>query len=376
MTGSALVTRRLGVPASLVVLGAVLCVMLLPTAVNSGTRGITFDIDLGWWCVDGRASDDVSVTVVWQDDESIVKQRGTVRSTGKGYWTICGDSDEDVEPGDTISARVGARTRSVTVPQITLVPDRSPDQHATGRAPADSALRWSHCHRRVAEAVRYWKWRCMPANVAMTTDVDGRFDFTTPNRQIGGDLLIASYPTSDGDRFVRAQRVPFVRVAIGKERFEGAYLPSRKLAVELWASGELKAEWAGRADDWSGGGLGWFFGRFADDDGVARRVHVNDRVIALKLGPNADFLVPGISVSAKRSSDLIWGSCGRSAFLIGVEAYSPDRRRSYRNGYTAGSSGDFSVDLTGDMDLRAGDIVWLYCVLESGDEVSRRVVVQ
>ena len=36
----------------------------------------------------------------------------------------------------------------------------------------------------------------------------------------------------------------------------------------------------------------------------------------------------------------------------------------------------FYKDLTGRMDLRTGDIAWLYCVLGSGDEVSRRVVVQ
>jgi hypothetical protein len=346
-----------------------------PASVVARSRAITFDIELGYWCVAGRASDDVRVAVTWSDDEGVVKQRDTVRSDATGHWVMCGDTDEDVEAGDRVSARVGTASRSVTVPALRLVPDRGPAGHATGHGPPGSRFLWTHCQRSTSAATAYWGWSCPQSGVSMTSDGSGSFGFTTARRQLGGDLLVVTYLASAGDRITRAQRVPWVWVVLGRERFGGHYLPMRRLTVQLRSGDALKAEWVGRADTWYGAGLGAFYGRFADEDGIAQRVRVGDRVVSAQLGANADFRVPAIALTANRRTDVVSGDCG-PAFLYGIDAHSSDWERRFQVGGRTSAGGAFTRDLSSGFDLRPGDTVWAYCVLPTGDQVGRRMVVQ
>ena len=235
-------------------LAVVFVAALLPSLAVASTRPISFSIDLGWWCVDGRASDGASVTVVWTDDESVVKQRGSVRSNAKGYWVLCGDTDEDVEPGDTVSARVGTITRKVTVPVLTVIPDRGPDQNVTGRGPADTTLSWSRCYRRSAEPVRYWNGaagherggrqrlergvRLHDTRPARRRPRDGHVP-SPDGRQLRKSAACPIHPRGDWQGAVR-RLVPGVaqalRRAVVERRAEGGVVllgPTSGLAVDL-----------------------------------------------------------------------------------------------------------------------------------------------
>ena len=361
--------------AGIALLVATLLVTAAPLSV-SAARATTFDIELGFWCVQGRAKDAAWVVVTWKDGDGTLKAKSGTRASKKGYWGFCGDADERVERGDTIKAKVGGSSRTVTVPILRLSVDRSTDT-VTGKAPAGTTLTMD-----AQQPLNYnfWKWNARRHVTSVTADGGGSFavDYSDPSvlgyvqDLRGRDYIEASFKTGAGDRFTRGQHVPFISVVRGKARFEGWYLPFKKLTVELWRASTMIDDWSGRADDWD---WGFFRGRFADKDGDTYRVRTNDRIVAADLGGDADWVVPAVEVSGDGKNDRVTGTCAQHA-RYGVLIRSGSGALRKRLSGVVNQTGQFTHDLRRKLDIKSGNVIWLYCGLASGDVVAHRSVVK
>ena len=60
---------------------------------TEAARGITFNVYLGSYCVDGRAANNAGVSVIWKDSDGDLKQSGFKRANKKGYWEYCGKAN-------------------------------------------------------------------------------------------------------------------------------------------------------------------------------------------------------------------------------------------------------------------------------------------
>jgi len=345
-----------------------LLMTMAPAAVQAG-RGITFNIELGHWCVSGRANDKALVKIQWKDDTGQLKAKGSNRANSKGYWTYCGDGDERVERGDAVKARVGSRTRKVIVPNLKMVADRI-DDSVRGKALPNSTVKLYACKR-----FNFSRANCY--EVLTSANTEGRFtyDFTGIANLIGRDWVYFTVKR-DRDKFTRSADVPFIWVKRGKARFWGYYKPFKKLNVQLYRGGPMIDDWTGRADAWD---WGYFKGRFADEgsDGDTYRVRTGDRIVIPKFGSDADWVVPAVAVTVNKSNDVVKGTCGapgRRRFEVFARNASGSRS-GYRIGKTA-SDGTFVFDMTRKVNIKTGDIVLLNCELLSGDVVARRTVVK
>lgn len=343
-----------------------LLMALMPAAVSAG-RAITFDLWLGGWCVEGRANDSALVKITWKDSDQQLKALGSTRANPKGYWGYCGDGDERIEQGDIVTAAVGSRARTVTVPSLKLVIDRD-DDVAQARYLPNSTVGLRACKR-----FNFNTARCTDL-LQLTTNGDGRvtYDFSTFANLIGRDWVTATV-AKGMDRFHRPAEVPFIKVFVGKARFWGYYKPFKRLSIELHRGTSQLDEWSGRADDWD---WGFFAGRFADEgsDGDTYRVAPGDRIVIPAFGATADWTVPNVWAAVVRSSDVVRGSCGASNARYEIYARNVTGSRSGSRIGKTDSAGRFSTDMTVRFDIRRGDIVYVNCELPSGDLVSRRIV--
>lgn len=369
--------KRVGVSIGTACLAASLVLATMPAAAEAAYRPIRFTIDLGWWCVAGRATDNAWVKVTWKDGDGQLKQSGGARASGKGYWVFCGDGEERVEVGDIVKAKVGTRSRRISVPRLNLVIDRDADT-VTGKAPAGVTVALD-----AQKLQLFWTWEEGQEVTKTTADAGGNFfvDYGDP-RYLGHvldlrgrDYVLAWFRTAQGDIIYRGQHVPYIALTRGKARFDGVFRPFKKLTVELWRAGAMLDDWNGRADTWD---WGWFRGRFADKDGETYRVRAEDRIVATAIGSDADWTVPAVWITGDPVWDTVRGTCDTGSgeqYGVSIRSNSGKLKRQF-GGTTIAGGGVFRTFHKSRVDIRSGDVVRLHCRLPSGDHVSYRHVVK
>lgn len=364
MDAQALRWRRVSV--ATVVTMLLLVMMGALTAVPAqAARGITFKVYLGSVCVGGRAGSDAGVNVTWKDSDGSLKQSGFKRANGKGYWAYCGDFMEHVEKGDTIKAKVGSRVRTVTVPRLKMNIDRQTDM-VSGKAPGDAALTVTACSRYSFD----WA-NCYDDIVVAAPDGSFSSDFSGVTNVRGRDWVEVSLKEGN-DRFLRWLSAPYIRVVRGSARFSGHYRPFRSVTVELHEGATTKDSWTARADD---SAYGRYVGRFTDADGHGEWVRTGDRIVASNPGFDADWIVPNVSATVNKRTDVVKGTCVPDR-PFKVEATNKAGTKTVKALGKADGSGSFTRDLTKKMDVKAGTVLWIMCSLPSGDVVERRLLVK
>jgi len=386
MSASASPLRLLMVP-SIAVIAALVLVMAMAPTQASAAKALSLEAWLGHSCVAGHGPNSAKVVVTWKDKEGQVKQKATVRANSIGDWQVCGDGSQRVRKDDTISSKVGTRSRTVTVPAMRVVVDRDTNV-VRGKGPKSTSIVVQVCEWQTFKrgSCAYDNFTTAPDGT-YDVDFDGPVDFGSVD--IKGRDHVMVFTVGQKDQFGRDLIAPHVEVIRGKARFSGTSTPSARLTVQLWdaadPTGTQKDTWTGRADRdfwwvWSefygdyvrtGGN---FKGRFANAEADLIRVRTGDRVVAPKIGSDADFLVPAVTVAVNKHTDVVSGSCvTKSPFQIYAQNQSGSKWVT-RKGTTA-TNGGFSRDLTKGLDLKRGHSVWASCGLPSGDVVARRTVV-
>ena len=346
--------------AAIIAAGGALMLSVLPAA---AARPVQFYAQQGDGCLGGQAPNLAQLTILWKDASDELKGRATVKADDDGYWWTC--FDVMLEPGDTIKITKGTSSRTVTIPRITAVANRVTNI-VRGRGPAGASLE-----------LGVWgddDW----TEAQETVPGDGRYqhDFTGDFDLVGCNEVQVTWTSDAGDQVSRSIGVPCIEVVVGRvlgwdAQITGYTRVLGRAEVELRdASDVLK----GRAHDggsaWSGS-IHTYFGE--DDDGDLVRALPGDKVQTTGIASDASFTIPAITIATNLATDVVSGVCLPDR-PYQISAWSENHRREASRSGVAGGAGQFSKDLTSDMNLKAGDFVEVACRFVTGDYVSRIAV--
>lgn len=351
-----------------------LLMMLVPSVATAATRPTTFGLYLGSSCIDGHSADNAAVRVVWRSPNGALKLKGDYRaSSNGGWWTACAQLPRVLKVGDQISATVGSTTRHLTVPRLTLRPDRVNDKFR-GRAPAGSTIRLTYTPGLFAD---------YDVTTRVTTHSDGTWRYNPRYNIIGGHYASASWKSPKGDRVTVDSVAPFLTVTLGKASFEGVAKPGITVRAKLKdaATGDVKS--IGEAGT---GSSGAFSGQFRTALGSTFRLAAGLRLVARNVATDANWIVPDITGHASAATDAVNGRCfdaGTSARFYVAYVIGPDGdSRGWAASPTA-DNGTFSFNFREDKenpwfrraDVHSGDTIMVRCLQTTGDWVQLRVPV-
>jgi hypothetical protein len=354
-------------------LAALMLAALIPGTAAAATRPITFNLALGQGCVDGRASDSVSLDLVWRSAAGSLKGKATVATSVNGYWYWCvGEGSANVlRIGDRLKATVGTTVRRFTIPQLTLNVDRAQDVFR-GKAPAGTTLRLFYLNGIFSD---YY------SEVKLTARADGRWSFDPGWNIMGGIAADMRWNGPNGDKVWLYGHAAVLRVTIGRAGFSGETRPYRdaEVILENAATAVRKGKGTAVGDDY-----GTFSGQFRNAQGDLVAPAVGDRVRAPSLASDADWIVPNVEATANAGTNVVSGRCsdaGTSADFVEI--------RVIRTGVWRGlalddtdQDGNFEVDFDDPespflhgANVKSGDRIDVYCLQDTGDWVGARFMV-
>jgi hypothetical protein len=351
-------------------LSAALVLAILPATVSAATSPITIHAELGecQWFGD-FAGNKKTIVFLWRDSAGKMKSTQRVRSQASGRYDTRCDFGEAIEVGDTIKATIGNKSHTFTIPRLTLASNRA-DDTVWGYGPANSSV-----DVRFTSIEGFWTGSTAFAHNT-PTDANGLFsyDFTSEGDIRGWDQVEVESPNAHGDIAFIQTTAPTLKLYVGRpdrRNVWGYVAPGTSLEVDLLDSGHIqKAIAAGGVDR-----FGYFETDFiAADMGFVRAIAGDFVDATASIGADATWQIPAIPVTIRASSDKVSGTClPNDGWQVNARSNVADRN-AFVTGMT-NASGNFSTDLTSQMNLQRGDKVNVYCKLPSGDVVARFVTV-
>lgn len=366
-------TRRLFISA--VVAGALLAT-LLPGIAVAATRPTTFDLYTRGNCISGRASDRVTMRVVWRSASGTLKMREDIRTSGNGYWELCASESTRVVVGDSIKATIGGNSRTFVVPNITLTMNRVTD-YFKGRAPAGATVVLSYQQGVFGDT---------EASKTIRAGSDGRWQYRKAGYDIiGGQYASLRWQSTQGDAVTVDRVAPYLIVTLGKPRFSGATnATGSKVAITLLnaTTGAVRATGSATSNQDSA-----FSGKFRNSAGNAVNAAAGNRLTAPSLAGDADWIIPNIQGSANAATEVVSGRCfdagtGDRSFWVRVLDGTGDFRGQALG--TTDSAGRFEINFADPAssdgviwwdaaDVRSGDVILIRCLQTTGDWVHREI---
>ena len=358
-----------------IVLGvmAVLAASFALPSVSEAATPVTFGDDyegirLGSACVTGRAPSDRALHLVWKSAAGASKANVYI-PTRYGYWSHCSANGDVLAAGDLLKATVGATTRRLVMPDVTIAVDRVRDV-MRGRGPAGSVLELRYVYN-------YCCWDS-DVRVDVTVDSDGRWMFDDDS-SLDGFSANVEWTSTKGDHVGAASNAPDVVVDIGRPLVTGSANPGAawKVVLRNTTTGTRKGVAQGTADEW-----GRFSGVFLNASGRPVNVMVGDRVVGSSLTADMDFIVRDIAAAADVATEIVTGKCGngrmfysavrRAGIEIGGTWFAKDRK----------PDGSFTVDFSEEetlgydpANIRHGDRLVVTCRTGRGDFVEKSILV-
>jgi len=339
----------------------VLVAALLVPGAAASTTNITFGLTIYGPCIAGNAPGD-HVSITWRDSSGALKSEGSVIPSEYGSWEFCPtDPSLVVMPGDRIRADNGLEVRKYVVPNLTLHLDRV-NNRAFGTGPAGRTIRL--CSTWSAFSI-YEECRSVRVSENGTWTL-------RPNWDIPGGIDVSMHWTSPkGDSLYETISAPQLVVTIGKPGLSGRTDPFGSVEVAFTGSQ------AGVATA-NGDNTGAYSGFFRDSSNHLVSVAGGDHVSAPSLAADADWIVPNVSGSANKQSELVTGSCinagpgnqvrisvirpGGTYRGIAFEWTGPDETFEVDfNNYWGGGDTDRSLN------IRSGDKIRIDCFVSTGD---------
>jgi len=343
--------RRLALAVTSALIGAA----LLPGPAAAATP-ITFYITVDGTCQAGMGEPEASFNVRLFAPNGDLVEKLTVTSAVSGYWFAC--FDHPAGPGDKVRATGGGSDRTVTIPNLTAKGNRVTDK-VTGHWIPNTALNVCIVHMTTFSLGMF---DC----VAGASDANGAYsvDFTSTFDVDGGDQAAATY-TSGSDEFHVGFTFPYMVATRNDAYVQGTLNPGQEATITLRSgSGNFRGSMTVE-----NGLYLTFEGFFRNSAGSIVRARAGDRVVGTFAG-DATLTIPDITASGVPSTDAVTGHClpNKPFKLFATHANYSDS--AYREG-TTDASGNFTRDLTADMNLVAGDILELTCRYATGDQVHR-----
>lgn len=274
-------TRVLAVTAAAA--GLALGAVAPPPALADGPLSVK--LALGSRCIDGHkpAQDPITVKLLRSDGALIQTRRD---DTTLLEWHVCFSSSHVPVPGNRIRLIHWTLKRTVSVPDITVTPDRVSNV-VRGHALAGKAIELEY---QSCDALG----RCIEVpSVTVTADSKGHYRRDLSPVDIdGSDIVRAFSTTSHADFFYRSGQAPWMTIT-SPGRYALSCLPAGTTTLRLVSStGVLRA----RKTFHLRRGCGNVSGTFRKD-GHAINNHVGDRITS-DFASDAKMTWPGVSVAA------------------------------------------------------------------------------
>lgn len=356
--------------ATVIAVGAALLLAVsLPGIAAAAPVPIRFDIYLGGQCVDGVASPDAVVDVVWKDATGAVKARVTALNF-YGRWSYCApDPSTVVEIGDSIKASDGSSTRTLVLPRLTVNVNRV-DDVVRGKGPAGAMLRLNCGGGPFPSPFEPCQWH---ANVRVAAS--GSWSLRPGWDLLGGESFGIRWLSAAGDKVWAFGAGPFVTVTLGSSRFSGATRPNRTAHLVIRDGTTFDVLATGSA---VGGG---FSGRFRDNQGHAVPISAGD-ILSSDISPDIDWIVPDIDAAASPSTDVVSGRCydaGTAGDVVKIRLFRAGQQRGWAIEGTE-SDGSFSVYFPGIVFpdpavVKSGDRILISCMQTNADSVQKSFIV-
>jgi len=356
------VVRAIG---SALAFGALL-LALLPTAASAASFNPQLNIGIGNCSVDGwNAGSTKTVVLTWKDSDGGLKNKQTVTSDSGGNFSTNCDSSEQVEVGDTIRVTIGTRSRTLTVPKLTITVDRISNT-VSGQGPAGDWVGVQACERAMG---------CYDASEP-TDGTTGAYshDFSSDVDITGAGYARVNWTSPQGDDIQSNADAQQILIWEGRTPWGGSFNASGPAGLHFTVhllNGSLSNIGDGQAVL---NARGYSSGDILDSHGARVRAHAGDTIDATDLVSDAYFVLPAISVSGNATTDRVSGTClPNSPFWF--EAYAPDYSRDTTRSGTTDGTGFFSRKITSSMNLKRGDHIDVECTLSTGDTVAKHITV-
>jgi hypothetical protein len=303
---------------------------------------------------------DVSVT--WRDSGGTIKAQGVVTDRVTRWFEFCpSDSRLAVVPGDLIKISSDFASRNWVVPNLSIDVDRVSNL-AIGTAPAGRTIRLCSS----------WYWYAFPDSChSVRVGQNGTWTYDPHTDLFGGVDAYIFWKSPKGDRLYVDSVVPFLRVTIGHAAFKGFAQPFASVDVSL--DGATDATGHAVADS-----SGAFEGTFRDAGGHAVSVAPTDHISAPSLESDADWVVPTISGSANKLTEVVRGACSNSLgnHQVRIAIVGPLGTVRGQGFWHTNSEGKFKAtfvnyfaggDTPTTTNIKSGDTVSIDCMQATGD---------
>jgi hypothetical protein len=365
-------SRRFGIA------GGALLLALLGSAIGPGSAAAASQIRfgsadyeslaIGSNCVDGFAASASVVNLTWRASNGALKAKVNVPST-YGSWRYC-DPSASLAIGDTLKANDGVHARTFTVPLVTLDFNRA-SHIASGHVPASTALKVWY----------FWGYSDYWPHEDATSDAQGNWQVLIDGLPGGGELMLQWF-SAKGDMVTVRQTAPSINVTVGKSRIAGTGPHGQTLKFNLrdGLTNGLKGTATVQIDD-----EGSFAGEFRDSGGHPVTVETGDRVKALQVASDLNWIVPEVVAVANVADDTVTGSCPPTNVANGyarIRVVRTGRTRGFALRGVNGTDGAWFVKfrkpdgfLFDGANIKHGDKIVVDCVLDTGDVVTSVVPV-
>ena len=334
--------------------------------VAAAPRPLTVSVSIGDTCVYGQARKNSFVKVIVRDPAGNVLLRGVGDTAAYGQWSVCGYG-YPIQAGDKIKALVieTGQSRTFTVPRLTIDTDRVAET-VSGKAPAGSMVS-IEVATPGASSVGLPEYDMIESVVAGGGGAYS-FDFSTDGIDlIGGATASATWTTAGGNvQVLRQTSVPGLSVAIGSAQFGGAFKPNAHLGIVVTHGVNQVATGDAIGDSFYGGQIS---GQFVDADTEPYAIRTGDWIAAPGLGSDGTFQVPAIDGTANLATEQVSGTCFANGLYI-VLVTGPDYLDFGYTFGTAGPSGGFTADLSGQLNIKKGFSVQIGCYTANADLVA------
>ncbi len=322
-------------------------------------------------CAYGSGTPNTQYTFKLLEGSTLLTSKKTVADSG-GYIGVCFNGGYELVAGYKLEIRAGAAltlVRTITVPNLGIKADRVTDV-VSGVAPAGAPVKIQATAYLPGDYVNY-----NSLTQIVTTSGGGTYsyDFTAFGGIRGNDGVTmyykpnGDYAGSTGDVWRVSLNVEYMRVARGQTKVSGVMNPGEAATITLMTSGNaVRGRAYVGADQYTGG----YTGLFRTTTG-ATVYPVPANKVSASFASDALITLPSLTLTGAASTDVVSGVCMATQGVY-IYAYSDTDSAS---GYTTSNgSGAFSMDLTSQMDLHAGDYISAKCKFDNGDEVLKEGV--
>lgn len=329
-------------------------------------------VELGDYDVWGDAAPSTLVKVTLKDKNGNVVATARTTSESDGDWDTYFHNGQRVWPGYRVIVKSGGVTKSIKIPQLTILAKRNTDI-SSGKGPANKTVVVGFVHHYLTAS----GWDSDWYEHAVPTGGSGNYsyDFTSDANMIGLDWTYVQYEPNADWTIDREVGVPGVFGFLGQNYAWGYYKPATQVKVILKnSSGVEKARTTCRTSFW-----GSFYVEFYDSSGNPVMVRPGDKITVTASPGGITATMINLTANANAAADTVSGKAKPNKYVdVELRHYTSEYDYDYYYKYPkANSAGNYSTDFTGTVNMKVNDAGYVYYTNpKTGDGAEVRFIAQ